>query len=70
LEAFDRCERLYGASLTKQDVPSPTQGDLAVVIVRASDLEKAQQRQEWKTVEVNVVGKTPIPVSIAKREGK
>ena len=44
LEGFDRAERLYGATLTKHEVPPPPRGKLTVVIVRASDLKKVQER--------------------------
>src|SRR5262249_37152064 len=70
LEGFDRAERLYGVTLTKHEVPPPARGNLTVVMVRASDLDKAQQRAERKPVEINPVERKPIPVTIVKRETK
>jgi hypothetical protein len=66
LEGFDRCERLYRAFLTKQEMPSPPRGSLSVVIVRASDLERARQRQERRAIEVNP--KKALEVSIVKKD--
>jgi|SRR5215831_117034 len=67
LEAFDRCDRLYGASLTKQEVPPPPRGNLTVVILRASDLKRAQERAERPAVEINP--KKALEVSIVKKLG-
>jgi phage terminase small subunit len=65
LEAYDRAERLYGATLTKHEIPPPPKGNLTVVIVRASDLEKARARQEQKAIEVNP--KKTLDVLITKK---
>jgi phage terminase small subunit len=48
LEAYDRIERLYGVTLTRPELPVPAKGNLTVVIVRASDLEKAAAAQKAK----------------------
>ena len=66
LEGFDRAERLYGVTLTKQEVPPPPKGNLTVVIVRASDLEKARAREEQKVLEANP--KQTLEVSIVKKD--
>ena len=65
LEGFDRAERLYGVTLTKEEMPPPPKGNLTVVILRASDLEEARARQEQKAVEVNP--KKTLEVSIVKK---
>jgi terminase small subunit-like protein len=53
LEGYDRAEKLYGVTLTKQETPPPARGSLTVVIVRASDLKKAKERAERSAVEIN-----------------
>jgi len=65
LEGFDRAERLYGVTLTKHEVPPLPRGNLTVVIVRASDLEKARARQDQKAIEVNT--KKTLEVTIVKK---
>lgn len=65
LEAFDRIERLYGVSLNKSETPQPAKGSLTVVIVKASDLERAQASQKQKAIEINP--KKTLNVSIIKK---
>jgi len=66
LEGFDRAERLYGVTLTKHDVPPAPQGNLTVVIVKASDLARAQARMSQQALEVNP--KPKVEVTIARRD--
>src|SRR5215831_11247005 len=66
LEGFDRAERLYGVTLTKHEVPPLPRGNLTVVIVRASDLEKARERAERPAVEISP--KKAREVSIVKND--
>ena len=66
LEGFDRAERLYGVTLTKHEVPPPPKGSLTVVIVRASDLKRAQERAERPAVEISP--KKAREVSIVKND--
>jgi phage terminase small subunit len=69
LEAYDRIERLYGVTLTRPEVPVPAKGNLTVVIVRASDLERAAAAQKAKVITSGQLLEQPkvLNVQIAKR---